>query len=59
VLSREEFARASAADLCNRVFGGSIPLLVHNLLGHTRPSPEDNAALKQILAEEGTWSSAT
>ena len=38
VLNREEYAQASAADLCDRVFGGSIPLLVHNLLGRQRPS---------------------
>jgi predicted transcriptional regulator len=52
VLKREEFAQSSAADFCDRVFGGSIPLLVHNLLGRQRPSPEDIEALKQILASE-------
>jgi predicted transcriptional regulator len=52
VLNREEYAQASAADLCDRVFGGSIPLLVHNLLGRQRPSPEDIESLKQILAAE-------
>jgi predicted transcriptional regulator len=52
VLSREEFAQASAADLCNRVFGGSIPLLVHNLLGRQRPSREDIEVLKRLLDEE-------
>jgi predicted transcriptional regulator len=48
-LNREEYAQATAVDLCDRVFGGSIPLLVHNLLGRQRPSPEDIASLKQIL----------
>lgn len=52
VLSREEFARASAADLCNRVFGGSVPLLVHNLLGSQRPSQDTIESLKRILEEQ-------
>lgn len=52
VLNREEYAQSSAADLCDRVFGGSIPLLVHNLLGRQRPSPEDIESLKRILAAE-------
>lgn len=52
VISQEAYAQASAADLCDRVFGGSIPLLVHNLLGQQRPSREDIEMLKQILAAE-------
>jgi BlaI family transcriptional regulator, penicillinase repressor len=52
IISQEAFAQASAADLCARVFGGSIPLLVHNLLGQQRPSREDIEQLKQILAAE-------
>ena len=51
VISQEVFAQASAADLCDRVFGGSIVILVQNLLGRRRPSREDIQSLKQVLAE--------
>jgi predicted transcriptional regulator len=54
VLDRQQYAQASAADLCERVFGGSIPLLVHGLLGGQRPSREDIESLKRLLQSEET-----
>lgn len=51
-VTRQEVSRSYIADLHDLVFGGSLPLLVHNLLGYERPTTEDLEALKTIIAQQ-------
>ena len=51
-VTREQVSRSYIAELHDLVFGGSLPLLVHNLLGYERPTADDLKALKTIITAQ-------
>jgi len=48
-ITREAVSRSLIGDLRDLVFGGSMPLLVHNLLGTQSLSHDELGQLRQVL----------
>ncbi|MBC7789694.1 MAG: BlaI/MecI/CopY family transcriptional regulator [Anaerolineae bacterium] len=54
LVSEAEVRRSMLAQVADRLFGGDVPLLIHQLLAEREVSPGDLAEVKALIAERET-----